>query len=1366
MREDIKIMNQNFSIKTLFIALCCLLSSQFSAAQSNRLYTTQQGLFTSDITSLCIDQQGLAWIAGKTKIGYFDGAEFHYIPNLDPKTQRPIFQRANAIKEDKDNCYWVMTNRGLMYFDSRKLTYQYIKVSESEADDMGYSVMQMLDIPGEKNIKLVVTDGFGVYLFDINKKETQKERTQKLQNAVQDGFITSAIVDNKGRIWLSCIRKELVCIDSKTLEKISFRMTPEAEAMVAETRINEMEEVLPRNAIYMASNSGILKYDDKEQILKVVSNTKGKNFQALLYTQSDELFVGTDSYGVYKIDKEDNAYKHEVTDLLFDLSLCKVRDMVQDKDGNIIIALLQKGVLVMPRRNDEFRYHPISANGNVRNTSCITSLTIDSKKNYWIATDGAGVFMTDGMHMISAHEVNNGLRSLLAQAIVVDKHDDVWVGTYGGGVQKYKNGSFTTPKYLDRLNDMLIKSMAYDSKSDIIYVATNGSGVFRIDICKELCEKVQYSDKQGAWLSFVNIDDEQTLWVGEVEKIYFYNSRTGIRGEVRQEGTGAMPTCMTYYGKGADRRVFIGTSEGLIVYNPNNAKTERYFDEEPIASFNQTEEDVWIATSDNIYAFDKKTMKAERYTSFGGFYVGEFHQESTLNNKAGNILFGCDNGIICFDPEAIRKKRTLSNRILFTSLHVDKNMVNYSDSTDYLDNYILYAKQIRIPHNENSFRISFSVPHLSSPRQVHYEYMLEGYDNDWTPCSTTQSAYYSTLPSGNYTLHVKAYLEGDASSAIENTIQVHVDAPWYDTTCAHIIYILILLGAIYITWRVVRNRREQKMALQEALHNEEIKEAKLRLFTSIAHELRTPLTMIVSPLQHLITAFDTPDNQKNAENENIMASLNVMKHNCNRLLGIVKQITDMRKIDAGQFKLHFQEVDICEYIHGIANSFIGVATVKRINFSVEDSEKSIYAWIDPTHFEKIIINILSNAFKFCPEGNRITVRNRIINNRLEISIYNGGSHIDEADLSHIYERFYQTNSGKRHLGSGIGLNLAYELVNLHHATINAHNIEPDGVEFVITLPLGCSHLTAEEQIIDNEEANNKDSIDVNIKEIATETETEEGTAEGEEHRDMPSLLIVDDNKDILEYLKTELQQDYKITLAFSGNSAWNMVLQNRPDVILTDMKMPDGDGIELCRRIKANPELDHIPIIMLTGEGDERIQIESLKLNVDHYVQKPFNIIILKGLIRQVLRVRESMKKHIQRTDISTDYERIEMDSAEDRLFGRINEALQTHIDDSEFGVQELADEVGISRVHLNRKMKEKYGLSPNVFIRSFRLKQAAYLLVHNKVNVSEVAYRVGFSTHSYFSSSFREYFGMSPKEFVACHAEGINDEALKKLLE
>lgn len=1366
---DKRVSKMKKAIILLFLTICANV-----LAQTNRLYTTQQGLATSNILSLAIDKRGLMWIAGNEHFGYFDGAQFHYLPATNPATGEPYFTLVNEVRQEDDDHYWLMTNGGLIYFDARHLTYEHVLLSKGETRP--YSVVQMLSSKQHPDDRYVFTSGYGAYVLNNATHRVDEERTRRLQQVIQSSFSSRVYIDEKEHLWFSSVERQIMCIDLATLRKVPFGMDADVESHLRSHIVNRILSVPDHNAIYFTSASGVLKYDRRTRKLSLLPSTIGKPYTSLLYTHDKQLLVGTDSYGMCLLNRDESIQSYILEDQLFDLSLGKVKDIVEDKDGNLAVALLQKGIFVIPKRTDAFRFHTISLHGDGKNSSCITSLQIDAKGNYWIATDGAGVFTTKGTHMSTAHPVNDGLRSLLVQSVVLDKDGRPWVGSYGGGVQYYDGRSqrFVTPSWLNAIGEMLVLSLAIDPTSQHIYAGTNGGGVYDIDIAGQTCTRMGADKQLGDWITTLYVDAERTLWVAGVDRVSYMNLVSGAHGHIDESLLPQMTQSIASTRSDGGKRMLFGTSKGLACYNPADGSMQWMLRDVPILSINQTKDQIWVSSSGCIYAIDKDDSSTTVYNSLGGYFIGEFHRSSTLDNHIGNLLFGCDNGIVCFTPKALNSERRIRNKILFTALHVGERDINYSDSTTYLDANILDATTIRLPHDENTFTLHFAVPDLCTPQQIHYEYFLKGYDTDWVRCAKSDGQYarYTNLAPGTYTLKVRAHIEGLTQSMTEHTITIRIDAPWYATWYAYIIYIILCVGIAYEFYRVWNMRRIQKRELNEALRNEEIKEAKLRLFTSITHELRTPLTMILSPLRQLLTT--THDKQQ-------LSSLNVMAHNCERLLDIVRQITDIRKIDAGQFQLHFEEVDLCTYTHKIAESFMGAATAKHINFSIESNQSAISVWIDPIHFEKVVVNILSNAFKFCPTNSRVLIRNRRQGDYVEMSIFNGGSHIDEGDMQHIFERFYQSASGQKHAGSGIGLNLAYELVQLHHGTITSTNIEPDGVEFTVRIPAGLAHLTAEEleprpveeatatvgteAPEQTEEGTTQQAITTHVQTIHTEASTNEGQPTSE-RPSMPRILVVDDSKDLCEYLRDQLSQTYSVTLAFSGHSAWDIILHARPDMIITDMKMPDGDGIELCKRVKSNPEFDHIPIIMLTGEGNEAVQLRSLHLQVDHYMAKPFNMEILQGVIRQVLGVRENLKRHIQRHEINRGYETVEIASAEDKLYERINTAVQEHLDDDQFSVQQLADLVGVNRVHLNRKMKEKYGLSPNVYIKTYRLKQAAYLLINKRVNVSEVAFRVGFTTHSYFSSCFHDFFGMSPKDFISYYSEPENEPKLKKILE
>jgi CheY-like chemotaxis protein/AraC-like DNA-binding protein len=474
--------------------------------------------------------------------------------------------------------------------------------------------------------------------------------------------------------------------------------------------------------------------------------------------------------------------------------------------------------------------------------------------------------------------------------------------------------------------------------------------------------------------------------------------------------------------------------------------------------------------------------------------------------------------------------------------------------------------------------------------------------------------------------------------------------------------------------------------------------------------------------------------------------------------------------------MHFRETDVIYFIKDIMQSFSNLAQTRQIDFALDAPRKEEFLWIDQGNFDKIIYNILSNAFKHTPEGGRIRIRvsapqpnagqlRQDIREAVTIRIYNSGSQVEEAYLGRIFDRFVQVNPHDALSGSGVGLNLTKMLVELHHGKISAEN-EAGGVEFCVVIPVGNAHLTQEEL---SETLHHKD-LYVKAPELPSDEHEDQtyaaaGQPETRTVRVRKSIVVVEDDAETRDYLKALLRDRYNVTACADAQAAWPVVTATRPDVVVTDLVMPGMSGSEFCARIRHNPDTNHIPVIILTGENSEQEERVANDSGADKFLSKPISVDLLLSSISQVISAREAVKDKFGVT-LDYDYSGIKMGSADEKLLRRIVESVSKHLDDPEFGVTTLCEDVGISRVHLNRKLKAFGKDSPGTLIKTFRMKQAAHLLVDNHVNVSEVAYRVGFASHSYFSSSFKEYFGMTPREFIARHDENPDDELLKKLLE
>lgn len=1344
-----------------------------------RLYNMQHGLNTTRLDASYIDNDGLLWIMGDHCLSFFDGKRFHDV--IEEKSD--FVNRVSVVHsmlQVGDHQYLVGTAFGLYLLDSR--TYQFTQISLGEMKGVshmpGFPVSSVRISPSGEHA-IVTTMGYGSKVIRLGSYEIDQELSKKFNSVLEDQFVYTTMIDSHSTIWVSTSLEPIVRIDTKTYKKLKVNIAPELKEIINNgcpiQRI--CEDPKTNNVLMGAPGLGLLIYDKSTNTIREIQNNiRNINPLDIIFTKLGDIFVGSDNKGILQYDrKTESIYPIEWEVLGLDLKVSKVHHFAEDSDGNLIATLYQNGILIVPSHINKMTYIPVSRTNNGTNSSPIASL-FRMKDHYWIGTDGSGMFQADYMRFRDVRNVSTGLNMLQMTSVVSDANDNIWASTYGGGVQMYNGTEWVTPSYVEELSNKNVLSLISDKKTNSIFVCINGSGLYEININEQKTTKIDIPEIGNRWLAHAYIDSKRNMWV------IFASGLCRINIDTRQANSFNLSSLLnsqindiTEY----KNKIYFATSKGLASYSYKadtimlEEKVNEMLSERNVMSVQPVKDNMWLALAHGVSCIGEDDKVIANYTAFPGFYIGELHRHCKLVAHEGFVCFGGDNGIVAISTNTTGTKEQHIAKLLVTGLSVNGKQVVYNPESEenILDGSIISVNKITLENDQNSFSINFGSTEYVHADEIEYEYMLDGYEDIWHLANANNaSAYYSSVPAGNYTFRIRAHFNY-SNEYIEKSIKVKVLPPLYATWWAILIYLIIAAACAWYAWRFYKERHEAKAKLRQLEHAEQIKEAKLRLFTSIAHELRTPLTMIISPLKQLKT------NDKDQEHQKLYT---VMQRNCDRLLNIVKQITDVRKIDNGQLHLHFSEIEFVKYCNEIMDSFASIASAKNIQFSHFCDEETITMWADPVHFEKIIINILSNAFKFTPSDGKILIRteckkndgtfsDKKIADYLFVSIYNSGSHIDEKDIDHIYERFYQGAAGAASIGSGIGLNLTYELTKLHHGIINVRNVDNEGVEFTLNIPLGKNHLSEEElkpreAELTSEQASNKTQIDTLASAIATEQNVE--SKEGEESKAKRHVLIVDDDKEICEYMCSQLESEFNVTVCFSGNSAWKQVLALRPDVVVTDLIMPDGDGYTLCRQIKQNPETGHIPIIMLTAENNEQSHLLSMSAEVDHFLSKPFNIELLRGALRQVLRVRENLINKMHRTDVNADYQDVEIESYEDKFFTKINEIIKRNLDDSNFTVEALAREVGISRVHLNRKLKEHYGLSPNAFIRSVRLKQAAYLLVNNKVNISEVAYKVGFASHSYFSNNFHEYFGMTPTEFVAYYSNGINDEQLKKLLE
>lgn len=1365
------------NILILLSVYFCTLISAFG--QNSRLYMTDHGLSSSRIESIYQDHEGFIWVGGENGMDRLIG---DHIQNFQHRSDNPVSITNNDITDifmDSNKKLWIATGKGLNRYSSEKNQFEFIQLSEMEEKENRFAVSSIIDFHKQDRL-IASTSGHGVFVLHSKTGVVDTVLSNQITKLLGNLYIGYLMIDTRGWLWAFTSDKGFVVINLKTMKRINLNMDESIRNELSHDLVSCIKmDVQTGNILLGSSYKGLYIFDSKLFRLRKSNDPylNTMNVQSLLVKKDGTILIGSENRGVWKFNRNtEMVERYSVhNNTMVDLDHSKVHALLEDNVGNLWIGLYQKGLFIVPKSVSGFEYHVISNDMTGTNRACVSAFAKDKNGDLWISTDGGGIFLAKGNNLVEQRENNDGLTCHSMISLEADGKGTIWAGSYGKGLFSSDGTGFIQSELVKQISNNKVMCLKFDPVRNYLYIGTNGGQFNILDLTTGKLRRINAPINR--WVRSLHLDHTGRLWIGTSQGSYYYDVDRGQVLNVDIGFGGNFPTnCFEEVGN----TMFIGTSSGLIEYDMLKNKhvvidLGKNLESNSIMSMAfGKDQSLWFTTPKNLSRLNLKTKHIRTYTSFDGFHIGEFRYGSVFKDKSGILLFGGDNGIIKVDPMQVNKQQYHIQPIYFTELNINNKFVDYNTalkSKNVLDASLSKAKRLKLSYKDNSFTLYFSAQEYASPQKVNYSYRLTGYDNNWHHTNASNAkATYASLPPGRYTFEVKGYFNEENNDSSSRSIRVIISNPWYSSILARIIYLLLILVVLYFTYRFYRNKQEQRRILEMAQYNEQVKEDKLRLFTSIAHEIRTPLTLVVSPLKKLMSTVT--DNETSE-------MYNLMYRNSLRILKTINQLLDIRKLDNRQLQLHFREHDLIGIIKGIMLSFKNLATIKRISFTLETTESEhLNVWIDNNNFDKIIYNILSNAFKFTSISGKILIRIHCQNNHgeikdtrvsefVEIKIFNTGSPIAESDLNHIFERFYQGNSIRDNSGTGIGLHLTHELVLLHHGSIVANNVGEEGVEFIVRIPLGNAHLTDSELVTRSQESEQRDETDFDVisdKDFIDSSSFQQET-EDKEPKNKNTILIVDDDEDFCHYLKKELVE-YNILISNSGNKAWKQLLSIHPDVVVTDYLMPDGNGLDLCQRIKSNPETDSIPVIILTSEGSENIQMQSMQLHADRFLTKPFNILLLKGAIGQAIRVREKIKNKVHRTDMGYNYDAIAIDSADDKLVKKVIDYIKEHLEDSEMSVEELSKDVGFSRVHLNRKLKEILGMSPSSLIKSIRLKQAAYLLVNNKVNISEVAYKVGFSSHSYFSYNFHDFFGMSPKEFIIYYAENADEESIRKLLE
>ncbi|MCK9159346.1 MAG: response regulator [Bacteroidaceae bacterium] len=1374
--------------RKIFFFLICLSDFLFInqiSAQTGKFYSSDRDLSNSLINKVYQDKRGFIWIATEDGLNKFDGYRFTVYKHKKDDKSSLLTNYVNTTFEDSKGRFWVLCISGVQLYDPATERFHIVPITYGNGAKQPQTTSSIIE---RKNKEIwLATYGQGIVcLKDNNHFVPIKE----LNNKLKSNYIQLIFEDSRQNIWIVDENKGLFRYTPATQKLYHY---PTLGQLIPSSDISCICEDKTGTLFFSTFNNGLVKYDRKSKEFKSIPYNTNQHIsiKTLTVDKQNKLYIGTEGNGVKVYNKERNriddySYIFEA----FDQSTTKVHSILEDRDGNLWLGLFQKGLMIIPVKHYKFNYNGYkSFDKSSIGSGCIMAIRTDDKDVAWIGTDNGGIYSINKQGKQLAHfkETNhNNMTPSNVMCIFEDSEKKFWVGSYFSGLKLMnpQNGQCTTVHLnfpYGKNENKRIYSIIED-KNKNIWIGTYGYGICKLDLSGKIKEhyqsfiipgdKIKINQLCNDWINCLLEDNTGLLWIGTCNGLSCFNPKTKRFINLFLKSDMLPKAFVHTLLQDSQGLIWIGTAEGLYSFNKKTKSLTTYTTQDGLPSdvICGVEEDksrnLWISTHCGISKFVRNSGNFINYFASDGIQGNEFTRGAFAKASDGKIYFGGISGVTSFYPkDIIENKKKL--RIEITNFFMGDNPLRKGDRSGHtviMDTTLIDAKQLNLANDNNTFSIEFSTMDFVNPERIIYQYQIKEFGTGWQNTAHGMNRVsYTNLAHNSYTFMVRAK-DGDNYSDIRS-LKIVISPPWFATIWAKAIWVLliILFIGVFIMYSITLMHRKQAVAKRK--QREQINEAKLQFFINISHEIRTPMTLIISPLEKLI-----------AEKTEKQSIYMMMYRNAQRILRLINQMMDMRKLDKGQMRLKFRETDIVGFINDIMLTFNYPANKRHIKFSfIKELQNadSLKVWIDLNNFDKILMNILSNAFKYTSDGGEITIelktgRNNLqhgaLKNYFEIDISDNGIGIEPGELDKIFDRFYQIDNDatQKNLGTGIGLNLTKQLVLLHHGIIRAENrANNNGTKFIIQLPLGCEHLMAKE--IENPETgtalNESEQIRLPeqdlINERNTETEIEAEKIFETKIRKKPNtpyqILIIEDDEEIRHYMIQELSDSFKILESNNGSDGLNIILKEKPDLIISDIMMPGIDGYTLCRKVKQNVNVNSIPVILLTAKTTTEDQMEGLETGADAYIIKPFNTELLRTTIYNLIQNRTRLIKNFSNKNlVDTKIDSIEIKSNDDILMNKIMKYINEHMSDPKLNVGMLAENIGLSRVQLYRKMKELTNQSVSSFIRTIRLKQAGELIKKDGVNISEVAYATGFTSLSHFSSAFREFYGFSPTEYKA----------------
>lgn len=1315
-------------------------------------YTMDDGLAANRVYSILQDSCGFMWFGTDDGLSRFDGIKFknYYLSGYINATT------SNSVKKifiDQRGKMWIGLDSGIVIYDPQTDTFKPFNAKTETGETIQTYVADMIeDADGEV---WIATNGKGLYRFSPNADVRLKvyRNIPGKTNCIPQNILMTLQLDSEKNIWIGTYSEGLCRFDKQKNSFVTYQKS-NLPGSLSDNSIQKIFEDSHGNLWIGTFQNGLDLFNPATQTF---TNYQDKSSKNLLYHIHDikeyrpgELFVSSDNgIGIFKVEKGE-IIPSDNPQLKIRTGANKfIYTIYIDKEESLWLGSYFDGIKFYSAFQNNFKYYSCSASPVNQAGKVVNIIREDKDDKYWIGTDDNGIFQFNAKTQEITpfrDAASIGTTYYCIHDLLVDG-DRLYAATYERGLEVF---NLKTGKVETHLHNPQDSTSISSSRVFSLYKASNGC--IYVGTSNGLC---CYNPVQNNFIRISNItgkvssiieDYHGTIWIGtSINGLFSSNVKTKkITSYQRSDSPNSLTkNVITTLAIDSRKRLWIGTyGQGLCRYNEETNDFTRYehlkLPNKIVTSIIPKGDLLWISTNKGLAVYNPDTEYLKTYSKSNGLYNEQFTPGSGIESSDGKIFMGSTDGFCYFYPQNLREN-SYNPPVVLTNMTIFGKDIQADTPNSPIRRFIGYTDEITLKHNQSMIGFDFASLSYIAPRENDYQYMLEGLDNEWQfTKGNNNHLSYANLPAGEYVLRIKGTNSDKIWSSNEIQLKIKVLPPFLQSQLAYFIYAIILLILLLLTaWYYIKRTEKRQKARIKRLNDEKEKElynAKIDFFTNIAHEIRTPLSLIIGPLEYLM---------KTTNINNVYGEyLNIIEQNYKRLYALVTQLLDFRKVDSGAYKFTYDSYRVKEIITKVTSIFELSTRQKKICVDISSIPENMTMVTDEEAFTKIISNLLSNALKYAKSAISITATEN--DSEIKITVTDDGIGITDQEKTKIFDAFYQVknNSELNKLGIGIGLHMTRSLVQLMNGRIEANDREDgeSGIAISVYFP--------KQAVVSPSPQITKRVEDTIIQESHAEENEPEAVLTEVPAKKQYAVMVVDDNPEILDFLAKILSEEYFVISASSGEEALQILEKNNIDLIISDVMMEEMDGFELCGQIKSNINISHVPVILLTAKTDTESKIKGLESGADAYIEKPFSPFHLKAQLHNLLKKREKQQRAYASTPLSDLHSAVH-NKLDEEFMDKCTTIILNNIEDTEFSVNMLAQELGMSRTSVFTKIKGIIGMTPNDFIKITRLKKACKMMVEGEYRVTEIGFLVGFSSSSYFAKCFQKQFGMLPTEFI-----------------